>query len=188
MDVGLRLICALADEQKEGREEFLSVDGITAKDGFENVALQLVLGGRRQQNMVMGGNVKAAVHLRASDIFTVCVCVCGSGGSCPHLALDVSQVNGLRSDVQEHLLAPQLLVLSQEGEASLRLLHALHVAVLQRKRQQVLRAKKKKEADRQTDRKREGKNVATVAVLGCDVSRVVVVEEGGRETHLNEVS
>lgn len=46
MDVGLRLICALADEQKEGREEFLSVDGIAAKDGFENVALQLVLGGK----------------------------------------------------------------------------------------------------------------------------------------------
>lgn len=79
MDVGLRLICALADELKEGREEFLSVDGIAAKDGFENVALQLVLGGKRQQNMVMGGNVKAAVHLRASDIFTVCVCV-GRGG------------------------------------------------------------------------------------------------------------
>lgn len=154
MDVGLCLICALADELKEGREEFLSVDGIAAKDGFENVALQLVLGGQRQQNMVMGGNVKAAVHLRASDIFTVCVC---GGGSCPHLALDVSQVNGLRSDVQEHLLAPQLLVLSQEGEASLRLLHALHVAVLQRERQQVLRAqKKKKEADRQTDRQEKG--------------------------------
>lgn len=80
-----------------------------------------------------------------------CVCVCGSGGSCPHLALDVSQVNGLRSDVQEHLLAPQLLVLSQEGEASLRLLHALDVAVLQRERQQVLRAKKIK-GGRQTDR------------------------------------
>lgn len=104
------------------------------------------------------------------------------GGSCPHLALDVSQVNGLRSDVQEHLLAPQLLVLSQEGEASLRLLHALDVAVLQRERQQVLRAKK--QGGRQADR--EGENAAA-AELGCDVSRVVV-GEGGRGTHLNEVS
>lgn len=48
--------------------------------------------------------------------------------------------------------------------------------------------KKRRQTDRQTDRKREGENVATVAVLGCDVSRVVVVEEGGRETHLNKVS
>lgn len=65
------------------------------------------------------------------------------GGRQPHLALDVSQVNGLCSNIQEHLLAPQLLVLSQEGEAGLRLLHALDVAVLQRERQQVLRAQRR---------------------------------------------
>lgn len=80
MDVGLRLICALADEQKEGREEFLSVDGIAAKDGFENVALQLVLGGKRQQNMVMGENVKQQCT-SGPVTYLQCVCVCvGQGG------------------------------------------------------------------------------------------------------------
>lgn len=70
----------------------------------------------------MGGSLKAAVYLRTPVI---------SSGPRPHLALDVSQVNGLCSDIQEHLLAPQLLVLGQEGKASLRLLHTLDVAVLQ---------------------------------------------------------
>lgn len=69
MDVRLLLICALADEQKEGRKEFLCVDGVAAKDGLENIALQLVL----------GGTTKAPVHLRASVTFTVCVCWVGGG-------------------------------------------------------------------------------------------------------------
>lgn len=58
----------------------------------------------------------------------------------PHLALYVSQVNGLGSNVQEHLLAPQFLVLSQEGESCLGFLHILNVPVLEGECQQVLQA------------------------------------------------
>lgn len=60
MDVRLLLLRALADEQKEGREEFLCVHGVAAKDGFEDVALQLVLGGAGTDEVVMGAGVKAA--------------------------------------------------------------------------------------------------------------------------------
>lgn len=44
MDVGLLLLCTLADQQKERREVLFRVDCIAAVDGFVGVALQLVLG------------------------------------------------------------------------------------------------------------------------------------------------
>lgn len=47
MDVRLLLVCTLADEQEEGGEVFFCVNGIAAKDGFESVALQLVLDGTK---------------------------------------------------------------------------------------------------------------------------------------------
>ena len=50
---------------------------------------------------------------------------------CPHIALYVPEINSFFSDVQEHLLAPQLLVLRQEGETCLGLLHTLHIPVLE---------------------------------------------------------
>lgn len=56
-----------------------------------------------------------------------------------HQALDVPEENGVCSDVQEHLLAPQLFVLSQEGEPCLGFLHSLHIPVLEREGQEVLR-------------------------------------------------
>lgn len=43
MDVGLLLLCTLADQQEERREMLLRVKGIAAVDGFVGVALQLVL-------------------------------------------------------------------------------------------------------------------------------------------------
>jgi len=49
-------------------------------------------------------------------------------------------MNGLRSDIQVHLLTPQLFVLSQDGETHLGFLHILHIPVLERVRQQVLQA------------------------------------------------
>lgn len=61
-------------------------------------------------------------------------------GTCSHLALYVSEVNGLGPDVQVHLLTPQLLALRQEGETGLGFLHALHVSILERECQQVLQA------------------------------------------------
>lgn len=62
----------------------------------------------------------------------------GSRGVCPHLALEVTEENGVGSHVQVHLLNPQLLVLSQEGESRLGLLRVHHLAVPQGERQQVL--------------------------------------------------
>lgn len=53
MDVRLLLVCTLADEQEEGGEVFFCVNGIAAKDGFESVALQLVLDGA-QLSMCVG--------------------------------------------------------------------------------------------------------------------------------------
>lgn len=76
MDVRLLLICALADEQKEGREEFLSVDGIAAKDGFENVALQLVLGGKRTQRCGDGWEHGGSSECTSGPVLHLCVCVC----------------------------------------------------------------------------------------------------------------
>lgn len=60
-----------------------------------------------------------------------------------HLALYVSEMNSFLSDIQVHLLAPQLLVLRQEGETCLGLLHTLHIPVLEWERQQVLRNKER---------------------------------------------
>lgn len=53
MDVRLLLVCTLADKQEEGGEVFFCVYGIAAKDGFESIALQLVLDGT-QLSMCMG--------------------------------------------------------------------------------------------------------------------------------------
>lgn len=44
MDVGLLLLCTLANQQKQRREVLLRVNGIAAVDGFVGIALQLVLG------------------------------------------------------------------------------------------------------------------------------------------------
>lgn len=57
---------------------------------------------------------------------------------CPHQALDVSEENGFCSNIQEHLLTPQLLVLGQEGEPCLGFLHPLHIPILEREGQEVL--------------------------------------------------
>lgn len=44
-DVWLFLLCTLTDQQEEGWEVFFCIQGIAAIDGFERVALQLVLNG-----------------------------------------------------------------------------------------------------------------------------------------------
>ena len=62
---------------------------------------------------------------------------------CSHLALYVSEKNSFFSDIQVHLLAPQLVVLRQEGETCLGLLHTLHIPVLEWERQQVLQNKER---------------------------------------------
>lgn len=67
---------------------------------------------------------------------------CPVSSACSHLTLYVSEVNGLCTNIQEHLLAPQLFVLSQEGETGLGFLHTLHIPVLERECQQVLHARR----------------------------------------------
>ncbi|KAF3853430.1 hypothetical protein F7725_014118 [Dissostichus mawsoni] len=94
-DVGLLLICTLADQLEEGREVFLCVYGVAAEDGCERVVLQLIL----HKNMKL-------------------------------------KLNGLNSNIQEHLLTPQLFALSQEGESGLGLLHIDHLTIFERECQQ----------------------------------------------------
>lgn len=53
MDVRLLLVCTLADKQEQGGEVFFRVNSIAAEDGFESVALQLVLG-RTKLSLCMG--------------------------------------------------------------------------------------------------------------------------------------
>lgn len=50
---------------------------------------------------------------------------------CSHQALYVSELNGLHANIQEHLLTPQLIVLSQEGETCLGFLHTLNIPILE---------------------------------------------------------
>lgn len=69
---------------------------------------------------------------------------------CSHQALDVSEENSFFSNIQEHLLTPQLFVLSQEGEPCLGFLHTLHVPILEGEGQEVL----------QRETKREGINIS----------------------------
>lgn len=119
MDVGLLLLCALADQQKERSEVFLRVDCVAAVDRLVGVALQLVLEGEGEAN---ASQIQPKLTIQRPP---------RPSGVRSHQALDVSEENGFCSNIQEHLLTPQLFVLSQEGEPFLGFLHALHIPILE---------------------------------------------------------
>lgn len=98
---------------------FFRVDCIAAVDGSVGVALQLVLEEKVKQT-------SHEIKDKAPDSVTP-----RPSGMCSHQALDVSEENSFFSNIQEHLLTPQLFVLSQEGEPCLGFLHTLHVPILE---------------------------------------------------------